>query len=98
MPLCSERDHAGLARVDANPLFLLLLHDEAGTAASFDQTTVSGSCRPNARGGLREVSHARPIRNSSPVLEQQAAVSSAIQSHTSKIKRADGWVGRLVVR
>ena len=83
MPLRSERDHASLVRVDPNPLLLLLLDDEAGTAANFDH-------------GFAEKSHARRVRNSPPVLEQNVAVTGAIRTapvtHLFKNKR-EGRVG-----
>ena len=87
--------------VVSNPLLLLVLDEEAGTAASFDQTgAVSGSCRPNAVSGLRNcptrVPSVTPFQRWSE--RQQSRVQFALQSHTClKTRERDGWVGRHVV-
>ena len=78
--------------------------EDAGTAASFDQSAAdSGSCRPALAASstelrwLAELSHARPIRNFPLVLEhgrQQSLVRFApLQSPTlSKTRvRTGGW-------
>ena len=50
--------------------------EEAGTAASFDQTAaVSGSCRPTPGSGCGIVPTHDPSVNSPHVLEQKAALS-----------------------
>ena len=97
----SERAHAGLVRVVPNPLL----------AASFDHAAaVSGICRPTLAASstelrwIAELSHARPISNFPPVLEQKAAVTGAVRTtpvthlFLKTRERGTGWVGRHVVR
>ena len=82
-------------RVDPNPLSLHLTKKQTPLRASTTRVQSSGSCRPNARGGLRIVPRVQSVTPLSCWSNRDSIVSGAICTCSSRTFVQKGGEGRV---